>query len=294
MDMDSSKALRELEQGIRGISKKDYLPSGLVTLIQKVQALHIEARANARVILPPDSDLAAPEMRAQGAPMLDRAKFPVDREQAEILFVDLLAVVKAMGAPLADAAREVDQALARDEFTVDEALDAYLADDAELFKAWAERTPEAPSLLRFLAQSSASPSIEAVAQELAKLHTVKVWNWGHCPVCGQLPFMAELRGKEGARHLSCSFCRTHYRVKRIACPYCGEEEFDKLSFFTAKEEPGFRVDVCKSCNMYIKTTDFRELDRKSSPLLDDLDSLVMDMLAADKGFLRPTASGWGF
>lgn len=294
MDSDCRKALRELDNTIQGITRKEYLPADLVTLVQRVQALHIRSCAEAQVVLPPETDFAPPDLRAQGAPLLERSRFPLDRGQAEKLFHTLLGLLAEMPSPLPDAARFLESALVSGELSLQEALDAYLNDDQDFFSAWSERTADAPSVLRFLVQAASSPGIEAAAKVLAANVPDKVWKWGHCPVCGSLPFMADLKDKEGFRFLSCSFCRTRYRVKRIACPYCGEEDFDKLSFFTAKEEPGFRVDVCRSCKLYIKTTDFRQLDRKSSPLLDDLDSLVMDIMAADKGFVRPTPSGWGF
>ncbi len=123
---------------------------------------------------------------------------------------------------------------------------------------------------------------------------MKVPAVGTCPICGSLPLISSLNEKEGFRHATCSFCRHDYRIKRIACPVCGEEEQKKLTFFTVDEEPGFRVDVCDTCKTYIKTIDFRELDRIAVPVLDDLDSLALDYVAAGQGYKRATMSAWGF
>lgn len=78
------------------------------------------------------------------------------------------------------------------------------------------------------------------------------------------------------------------------CVFCGERDQAKLPFFTVEEEPGFRVDTCATCKRYIKTIDFRNLDRVAVPLLDDLDSLALDMVATREGYGRATLSGWGF
>jgi FdhE protein len=36
------------------------------------------------------------------------------------------------------------------------------------------------------------------------------------------------------------------------------------------------------------------MDRQSVPVLDDLESLALDILAREQGFVRPTQSAWGF
>ena len=80
----------------------------------------------------------------------------------------------------------------------------------------------------------------------------------------------------------------------MACPFCNEKKEACFEYFTVKEQPGFRVDVCKTCNMYTKTIDFREMDKKHLPIFDDLESLTLDIMARNEGYNRPTLSAWGF
>jgi FdhE protein len=135
----------------------------------------------------------------------------------------------------------------------------------------------------------------AVAMSMAEaLPADRTWNQATCPVCGSLALHSQLVGKEGVRMHTCSFCRAAYRTVRLQCPFCQERDAAKLPFFTADEEPGYRVDVCLSCKGYIKTSDFREFDRISLPVLDDLESMALDILAVKRGFFRPTPSAWGF
>ena len=144
-----------------------------------------------------------------------------------------------------------------------EALRAFQRSDEAFFAAHAARTPGAPRALAFLAQASLVPGAMALASRLAeRLPQEATWDAGHCPICGSLPFHSVLAGKQGVRHLVCSFCRASYRTMRLKCPYCLEQGAAKLPYYTSDEAPGYRVDACLSCTSYIKTTDFRVFDRR--------------------------------
>jgi len=247
------------------------------------------------VTVPVDLEMAPVEAVLQGMSLVAREEFPFDIDQATALLEAFIGILVAKGGPLGDAAAGVRAVLDSGELTAETLFRHFLDDDTRFFGIWAERYPEAPRTLAFLAFSAMIPSLEATADVLAaQLPDMKVPVSGSCPICGSLPLISSLKKKEGLRHATCSFCRHEYRIKRIACPVCGEEDQKKLTFFTVEEEPGFRVDVCESCKTYIKTIDFRELDRVAVPVLDDLDSLALDYVAAGQGYRRATLSAWGF
>lgn len=231
----------------------------------------------------------------QGVALVRRADIPIDLEQAIGLLHDLLPLLdEESGVPPKDVGL-VRKALEDEELTPTAMFSAYLDDGTEFFESWSRRTPGAPRLVEFMAASSLFPSLEAASDLLAeRLPDIPIWKRGTCPVCGSLPLISSLKNKEGARFMTCSFCHHQYRVQRLNCPICGETDHDKLRFFTVDDEPGFRVDVCSTCNFYIKTIDFRALDRVETPLLDDLFSLVLDHVAQQNGFKRPTLSAWRF
>jgi FdhE protein len=140
-----------------------------------------------------------------------------------------------------------------------------------------------------------TPSLERMALKLAAVTDLrKSWTHGHCPVCGSMPIMSDLREKEGFRYNICGFCHSEYHFPRLQCPFCLEKDTAKLEYYEAKEEPGVRINACRTCMMYIKQTDFRNLDRRALPLIDDLDSLALDIAAREKDFKRPSLSAWGF
>jgi FdhE protein len=295
MPTDWDQERRRLSRKLEALRKKNYLPQGLLQMVGRTAELQLEARAAAKVTVPADSELASPDQQAQGAAILPRARFTWDAGQAADLFHRLLELVLAAEPPLSGAAKTVTAALADGELDLPAAFAAYVSGEEELFAAWAARLPETPRLLDFLVSASLAPGLESLAAALAK-RQVKDRNWthGHCPVCGSLPLIARLLEKEGRKHLTCAFCHTEYRAKRLQCPFCLEEDAAKLEYFEAEEEPGIQVHVCRSCNCYLKTVDFRQLEHASLPLLDDLESIALDILAQNQGLVRPTLSAWGF
>lgn len=293
MAFDYETEKRRLERKLAAVEKKGFLPRELLDMIGRTARLQLEARREARVEV--STGLGDAMRAALGAPILPRAEFAHDREQALRLFDELLGVAADTGGALADASAAVRKAVKEGTLDPAEALTRFLAGDDAFFQEWGQKTPAAPRLLSFLTQASLTPSLRAAAEAVAaqaKLDTVR--NNGHCPVCGSLPYIGSLREKEGYRYLSCSFCHSDYRAKRLACAYCGEDNQQHLEYFESKDEPGYRVELCHSCKRYVKTADFRNFDRLSVPALDDLESLALDIRAVEEGYSRPTLSAWGF
>lgn len=111
------------------------------------------------------------------------------------------------------------------------------------------------------------------------------WQESFCPVCGSRAGIAELSGEEGRRMLSCSACTFSWQFKRLACAYCGCDDPEKLSYFTAGDG-ATRVDTCKVCSRYIKTRDSRKGDSDVPLEVEDLLTIHLDLLASREGFER--------
>ena len=294
MPFDHAAASRLLEKKLADITKKTVLPAPMLTLVAAAARAQLEARAQETVTIDAAS-LEDVERVLRGAPMLPRDAFPLDMARAAAFFDDLTRLVGASEPHLAEAMTVIRADREAGSLDLPKAFTRFTAGDDAFFAAYGEKTPSAPRLLSFLVQAALTPRLAAVAEAAyAHFPENRTWNFGQCPVCGSPPLMARLVGKVGARHLTCSFCQLEYRAKRLMCPYCGEEEHKLLEVFTAPDEPGYAVHVCLRCNNYIKTTDFRELDRPSIPVLDDLESLPLDLAARNQGFTRPVLSAWGF
>lgn len=295
MNLDPTRRQARLDKKIAALRKREFLPASLIDLVAQTAAMQIEAAASLDIAFPEPDVLAPAERFLRGVPMLDRELFPFDAGATRALFDKLLAMVAAPDCELAPSGQIVRKALEDGELDLDAAIAGHLSGDGAYAMEFGEKTPDAPRLLNYLVQASLGPSLEAVGARVYESYPKdRSWEFGHCPVCGAPPLIARLKDKEGRRFLTCSFCHLEYRAKRISCPYCGEEDFKKLEYFTAEEEPGYQVHVCKTCNKYVKTVDFRNFDRPSLPVLDDLESLTLDMAAQKRGFSRPVLSAWGF
>ncbi|NMC50443.1 MAG: formate dehydrogenase accessory protein FdhE [Desulfovibrio sp.] len=284
---------------LAALGKNEGLPAGLIALVSGT--IDRQLAAKARIMGKGEEEdrftdrLEDVEKVLRGASLFPRENFFVDREIATELFEALSDLAADCLPALAQAASLTAMARQKGEFDLASAMDAHLAGDDRFFQNVESLTPQAPRFIGFLVQAAMSPGLEILGERIyARFPKDRTWTHGHCPVCGSPPLISRLLGKEGARHLTCSFCHVEYRARRLMCPYCGEDETKKLDYFTTPDEPGYRVDTCSTCKQYIKTTDFRNFDRPSQPLLDDLESLALDIAVQKRDFSRPVLSAWGF
>lgn len=299
MQNDGDKEARRFSRKIAALRKKGGFPDAMLALLETVADRQFQVKAElteqndaASAVVP---ELTDPQRHVQGASLLPRAAFPVDFVGAAQLLSTLLPEIRSYGSELEIGADRVIEALETEELEAERLFRAYLEEDQDFFAIWAEKTPGTPKLLFFLAQSALTPFIRDVAEKIVASRPLEgMWEHGHCPVCGSLPYISSLETREGCRMMHCSYCHSAYRVSRIGCVYCGERDPKKLQYFNVDELPGYRVELCEHCRMYIKTADFRQLDRISVPVLDDLESLALDVLAQSRGHVRPTLSAFGF
>lgn len=115
------------------------------------------------------------------------------------------------------------------------------------------------------------------------------WRRGACPTCGSPPTMGALVpvADGRARHLACGCCGTRWGFQRVACPFCGNEEADRLALLEVQQEPTLRLEVCEECKGYLKTYTG---DGDAELFLSDWSTLHLDVLARDRGFRRLGAS----
>src|SRR5215813_10427026 len=155
-------------------------------------------------------------------------------------------------------------------------------------------------LLLTLSAQAAAPVLRAYAEHLLPL-LERVddgspdganWQRGYCPICGGWPVLAELRGVELALFLRCSACVSAWRWRRIACSYCGNEDFRTLRTLQIDGEMRFRISVCERCHGYLKVGNAFDPPPAELLALDDLASVQLDVAAIERGFSRPLGSGF--
>jgi FdhE protein len=116
-----------------------------------------------------------------------------------------------------------------------------------------------------------------------------------CPICGQRPQAAVLHpeGDGGKRFLLCSFCLTEWEFRRILCPTCGEENYQKLPRYSAEDLDGVRVEACDTCHFYLKSVDLT-VDGHAVPVVDEVATVTLDLWATEHGYKKAEPNLMGF
>ena len=142
------------------------------------------------------------------------------------------------------------------------------------------------SLLYFLLAESLRPFLETLGSHFRDKINYESWTQGYCPFCGGIPAMGEIR-EEGRRVLHCPLCTTQWNYPRLKCPYCANEDQEKLTYFQMDGEEIYRVDVCLVCTRYLKTIDSRERAESPDMEIEDYLTLHLDQFAQQEGYNHP-------
>jgi FdhE protein len=147
--------------------------------------------------------------------------------------------------------------------------------------------------LTSIAQLTALPLLQACGQLLAE-RLPSFWPHGYCPICAAWPILAERRGLDRTRRLRCGRCGGEWQVQWLSCIYCGEREHEHLGSLVP-EERGERLNVetCSTCRGYLKSVATLQGIPPFELLLQDLETVELDLVALDRGYGRPEDSGFG-
>jgi len=254
-----------------------------------VRESQVASRASVRVdsvkVKKNGKDLPAEERFS----LVGKEDFPIDMEASIDLFRSLCRLGSAANPHIASQVEKIDRAL--HDRTMDlEALLTGGGKDQAIEQVAADRGLD-KQVLSFLVRSSTRPSIEAGREQLRSELDPETWRKIRCPVCGSPPTLSLLRGDGGMRYSLCSYCDCQWRIDRLSCSVCGSKEQGVLHYFCGEGEDACRIDLCDTCHHYIKTIDYRNLE-ESDPSLEDLATLHLDVLAAQKGYRRAVPNPW--
>ncbi|HKV79416.1 MAG TPA: formate dehydrogenase accessory protein FdhE [Candidatus Sulfotelmatobacter sp.] len=138
--------------------------------------------------------------------------------------------------------------------------------------------------------------LQPVAENLQLQLKVDTYTGNHvCPVCAGLPQMAVLQpeGDAAGRWLFCSFCLRQWAFRRLICPWCREEDKEKLPRYSSEEWTAVHVEACDTCRHYLKAIDMT-VDGLAVPLIDETAFSVLDIWAADHGYTKIVPNLMGF
>jgi len=231
----------------------------------------------------------AKKLMGEGFPLIDKKEIKLDMDSAATLFKNICrALQRKKGEKIAVEAKRISQALRKKEIDIQELFKKTVDGDKGYIDSVIKKTGLNKWLLTFLAESSINTVLEAYADRI-KGYVQASWGRNYCPVCGSEPVMGELRsegGVEGVRFLVCSSCSFKWRFDRLRCPFCSNEGDKKFRhFYIEKEKGAYRVEVCDGCKKYIKTIG-TGLGKDTIPLVEDMATLHLDILAQKEGYKR--------
>lgn len=231
----------------------------------------------------------ANEKIMHGFPIIEKKAFILDIPSAMKLFRRICKILSKTKKAQHDA-EKIKEAIKKREIKLPELFRKVESEDDEYITSLSERLHVNPEVISFLITNSIKPIYESYSKVLKDYVDQERWWRGYCPVCGSEPYISELKdegGAEGARFLVCSSCGFEWRFNRLKCPFCENEDHEKLRYFyTEKEGRSYRVDVCDNCKRYIKTIDTKALGIEFIPVLEDIGTLHLDILAQKEGYTR--------
>ena len=141
----------------------------------------------------------------------------------------------------------------------------------------------AQSILKAVFSAVMQPVLKTEAAALIKRLDKESWRRGYCPICAGNPDFSYLERENGARWLVCPRCDAEWLFQRMECPYCGNTNQNKLSFFST-DDAFYRLYVCDACKHYLKAIDLRQTKESVLIPLERLSTLDLDRQAQEKGY----------
>jgi FdhE protein len=239
-----------------------------------------------------DMGVATPAMTAdqactrleRGEPLLRGLDLEIDEDAARELMLGL-ARARESASP-SEPTRQLRAALERGEPDVGELLPPAAAGDREEVAAAARRWGLDPDLLWALAQATLWPALRAWRRALAPLAEGLPWQRSACFVCGAPAAIGELRA-DGARHLRCLHCGADWRVRRLCCPSCGNEDHATLcTLYEEGRRETRRVEACGRCRRYVKVIAAAAPIPAELLRVEDLATIHLDVVARQHGYAR--------
>jgi FdhE protein len=169
---------------------------------------------------------------------------------------------------------------------------AAITQNAPSLELLASRHDVDAAALESLAHMAALPLLQACRQQLQSLLPTH-WSKSYCPICAAWPVLAERRGLDRSRRLRCGRCATDWEIEWLYCIYCGERDHRKLGSLSPDESGEMlKVETCETCRGYLKSVASLQGFQPLELLLQDLETVELDLVALQRGYHRPQQSAF--
>jgi FdhE protein len=281
--------LETLRERIEQIKKRRPAYGPLLDFYQEIRTKQHEVKTSLRVeplVLKKEwKDL----LEKEGFPLVQKEDWPIDFEASISLFRSLCEVAKASNPKLSEEVKKIEETLESQVWDLKELLRKGLR-EKKVEKVAARFRLDAKILL-FLLRETIRPSVELTVSRIREELPTEKEPKGTCPICGSQPSISLLREETGKRYLYCDECGYSWHVNRVGCPYCHNKDPQTLHYIFGEGEENCRVDLCDQCHSYFKTVDLRKME-VPDPLLEDIATIHLDLLAHQKGYKRPIPNPW--
>jgi FdhE protein len=217
------------------------------------------------------------------APLLQGRTIKVDAAQVRSFVGRLMRTAHSDGSLLGYQPSEADAV---------RLVEAAVGQDPVALLALARETGVDDQALTSVAHVAAFPLLQSCGRLLDDGVPV-YWPHSYCPICAAWPILAERRGLDRGRHLRCGRCGGEWEVQWLQCIYCGEREHERLGSLVP-EDTGelLKVETCSSCLGYLKSVATLQAIPPLELLLQDLETVELDLVALDRGYVRPSETGF--
>ena len=157
-----------------------------------------------------------------------------------------------------------------------------------------EETALSVDMATFLFSMVLSTIYRQQLESISEVLRTDLYEGGECPLCGEKPHYGSLKSESGAKELECWLCGTRWVHTRVKCPYCSNEDREKLGYFTVEGNDLCRVNYCHNCCCYCKIIYARKFGMDGGLILaiHNLASLDYDLLARKEGFNPGSGLEW--
>jgi FdhE protein len=149
-----------------------------------------------------------------------------------------------------------------------------------------------PLIFKFILDQLMKPFLEKRIEGIQSLTQNLSWHKGYCPICGSFPELSFIKGDEGQRWLRCSLCGYEWRFMRTVCPFCENDDYEKMELYFIECRQHERAELCYQCNRYIVNIDLRKCEEEVVKEVAAIGMLYLDVLVQGKGFLPISVCAW--
>ena len=287
-----SEEARKIEKAIHKIGKE--IPA-LKSVMDAFKEIFIgRALFKAELSNLPDIHISPPDpfLFSQGLPLLTEKLLGsiVDPWETSIEF--MIPHIEKGFPKIKPELRRLKAALAEGRLDLKGCMKTLLTGQGVTIDGIAQTLQIQPLVLKFILEQLMKPFIEKTMEGLKPVIQDLPWHKGYCPLCGSLPELSFLRGGEGQRWLRCALCGYEWRFMRTKCPFCENDDHEKMELYFLEDRGHERAELCYQCNRYILNIDMRKCSEEVVTEVAAISMLYLDILSQGKGFLPVALCAW--